>query len=193
MEKKNNIVNRSLEVKYNQNRRDCVYTPEDLAVKLIKQIKVSKTDVLLDPASGSGVFYRNFPADNRSHKCEIEKGSDYFKFNQKVDWIITNPPYSILNRYLEHSLKLSQKGIAFLVGSYSLTPLRMEMIEKAGFKISKLHYFKVSNWFGIQCFMVLQKNHPAGTEVTYSRKVYQCSNHIKRSINQKAVGDYGKN
>ena len=185
------IVGKSLKIKYNSNRRDCVYTPEDLTVKLIGKISIKKSDILLDPASGQGVFFRNFPAGNKKFKCEIENGSNFFEFSKKVDWIITNPPYSILNKYLEHSLKLARKGIAFLVGSYSLTPLRMELIENAGFKIAKLHYFKVSNWFGIQCFMVLKKKeffHK--TEITYSRKVFQCSNHIKKSVDQTTLKNY---
>jgi len=182
-----NIVEKSHEVKNRINRRDCVYTPEELAVNLIKKINISKEDELLDPAAGSGVFYRNFPSCNKKYMCEIEKGSNYFEFNKKVDWIITNPPYSILNKYLEHSLKLARKGIAFLVGSYSITPLRLDLIQKYGFTVTHLHYFKVSSWFGIQCFVILKKYHGDKAEITHSRKVYQCSNHIKQSTNQKKL------
>ena len=184
------IVKQSLKIKYNTNRRDCVYTPEDLAVKSIKKINIVKKDTILDPASGQGVFYRNFPAGNKKHKCEIEKGTNFFEFNKKVDWIITNPPYSILNKYLEHSLKLSMKGIGFLVGSYSVTPLRLELIKKAGFRVAELYYFKVSNWYGIQCFMVLRKGLSGNAKISYSRKVYQCSNHIKKSVDQKGLDNY---
>ena len=185
------IVQQSTKTKNSNNRRDCVYTPEDLAVKLIKKIKINKNDILLDPAAGTGVFWRNFPKSHRQYKCEIENGSNFFEFKDKVDWIITNPPYSILNKYLEHSFKLANKGIAFLVGSYSLTPKRLEMIENAGFKIVELHYLKVSAWYGIQCFMILERKEwrAISTKITYTRKVFQCSNHIKKSVHQKTLID----
>ena len=71
------------------------------------------------------------------------------------------------------------KGIGFLVGSYSITPLRLELIHNAGFRVAELYYFKVSKWFGIQCFMILRKGVSGNAKISYSRKVYEVSNHIK--------------
>ncbi|GAG03900.1 unnamed protein product, partial [marine sediment metagenome] len=101
-------------------------------------------------------------------------------------------PYSLLNRYLAHAFKLATKGIAYLIGSYSITPLRLELIAKNGFYISKLHYLKVSKWYAMQCFMVLRKRKTNLSDddycrISHTRKVYQVSNHIKLQNNQQKL------
>lgn len=94
---------------------DKVKTPDNI-VKIImgwigKNIK--DNSLVLDSAMGNGAFYSNF--DNRYNKdwCEIDKGKDFFQYNNKVDWIITNPPYSIFDAFLDHSFKISD-NVVFL-------------------------------------------------------------------------------
>jgi len=65
-----------------------------LAEKIIKhfspQFKI--TDSFLDPCAGDNAFFDALP-ENKDW-CEISRGKDYFKSDLKVDWIITNFPWS---------------------------------------------------------------------------------------------------
>jgi hypothetical protein len=83
-------------------------TPENIAFKIVNYFKPSgKT---LEPARGTGNFYKFLKGD----WCEIDEGRDFFNYNKKVDWIITNPPYSIYDEFLLHSFEIAD-NIVFLV------------------------------------------------------------------------------
>lgn len=89
---------------------DIVYTPEWLAKGTINFL--NPLGIVLDPCKGEGVYYNNFPGEK--DWCEIRQGKDFFEYQQKVDWIISNPPYSIFLRFLQHSVTLAN-DISFLV------------------------------------------------------------------------------
>lgn len=89
---------------------DIVYTPEWLAKGTIKIL--NPFGVVLDPCKGEGVYYNNFPGEK--DWCEIRQGKCFFEYQKKVDWIISNPPYSIFLRFLHHSVTLAN-DISFLV------------------------------------------------------------------------------
>ena len=36
--------------------------------------------------------------------CEIGEGGDFLRYNQKVDWIISNPPWSKILVFIKHAL-----------------------------------------------------------------------------------------
>src|SRR3990167_2600536 len=132
---------------------DEFYTPEELVKKLIKLVPLKKFDFVLDPAKGKGVFFRNFPK-----KTINQATNDFFGFTKKQHWLITNPPYSKLDKWLQYSCKISIKGFAYLLGLHNLTPKRIEMCEKAGFGITKIYLCKVFKWFGISAFIIWEKN-----------------------------------
>ena len=89
---------------------DLVYTPEDVAKSIIKYLKPS--GLCLDPCKGKGAFYDNLPKP--AEYCEISEGFDFFDYNSKCDWIISNPPYSIFFEFLKHSFDLAD-NVSFLV------------------------------------------------------------------------------
>jgi hypothetical protein len=49
---------------------------------------------ILEPCRGDGTFYDAFPETETRLWCEITKGVDFLKFDEKVDWIITNWPWT---------------------------------------------------------------------------------------------------
>ena len=100
-----------------QNIGDKVYTPEHIAKYIIKSFNISGK--VLDPFRGKGAFYNNFPTNNKDW-CELDEGKDFFDYNEPVDWIISNPPYSIFNDVLEHSIKLCD-NIVYLIPINKLT------------------------------------------------------------------------
>lgn len=90
---------------------DKVYTEENTAKWIIQHF--NPKGLILDPSAGKDVFYNNYPETETKFRCEIEDGVDFFHFREKVDWIITNPPYSIYDKFLEHSFTLSDNVVFF--------------------------------------------------------------------------------
>ena len=92
------------------NKNDVVFTPDWLAEKICSMFDVGGS--VLEPCKGEGVFLKYLP--EKTQWCEITEGRNYYDFNEKVDWIVTNPPYSDYNRFLEHSFEIAD-NIVLLV------------------------------------------------------------------------------
>lgn len=111
----------------------------------------------------------------------------------EVDWIITNPPYSILDEWIEHSCKLSQKGFAYLIGLNNITAKRLEKCEDCGFGLTNIHIFKVYDWFGMSSFLIFEREKKS--IVTYDRTVWKEEGNIqkiKSRTNFEDINDYLK-
>ena len=93
-----------------QNQTDKVMTREDVAIKIIEHF--NPTGITLEPCKGGGSFYNNIKCEK--DWCEIDENKDFFNYDKKVDWIITNPPYSIYDKFLLKSFEVSD-NIVFLV------------------------------------------------------------------------------
>lgn len=91
------------------NPNDVVFTPYPVAELIVKMF--NPKGKILEPCKGEGAFLRFLPKETLW--CEITEGKDFFDFNEKVDWIITNPPYSNFNRFLAHSFELAN-NVVFL-------------------------------------------------------------------------------
>jgi hypothetical protein len=92
------------------NPADCVFTPDIVAQHIVELYK--PTGVILEPCRGEGAFTKFLPPETLW--CEIADGVNFYDFNQHVDWIITNPPYSDFDRFFDHCLELAD-NIVFLV------------------------------------------------------------------------------
>lgn len=95
-----------------KNKNDLIYTPLNIAKQIIDLYQPS--GIILDAFMGNGAFYNQYPDNVDKDWCEINNGRDFFDYNNKVDWIITNPPYSIFDQVLEHSFKIAD-NIVYLV------------------------------------------------------------------------------
>jgi hypothetical protein len=72
---------------------DNVYTTNpELPKRLIAHFR--PTGLTLDPCRGGGAFYDHFPEGAERAWCEIAEGRDFLEWVRRVDWIITNPPWS---------------------------------------------------------------------------------------------------
>lgn len=78
---------------------DVVYTPAWAAEDMIRHFRPSGR--VLDPCKGAGVFLDYLPAG--SEWCEITHGRDFFEWTQPVDWVVSNPPYSLTRPWFKHS------------------------------------------------------------------------------------------
>lgn len=86
------------------NPNDVVFTPDWLAEKICNLFPIGGR--VLEPCKGEGVFLNYLPPD--TDWCEITEGRNYYDYHKKVDWIVTNPPYSDFNRFLDHSFELAE-------------------------------------------------------------------------------------
>lgn len=136
---------------------DLVMTPMELARQIIEQLPIKPNETLLEPAKGNGAFYDNFPVKNKKYWCEISCGVDFFSYMQKVDWIITNPPYSIFDRFIEHSFLLSN-NVVFLcpLSKFVNSMGRMRLYKKYGgaVKIIVLAAARCGFPFGFPCAVI---------------------------------------
>ncbi len=89
---------------------DEVYTPDWCAADMVRHF--SPAGRILEPCRGGGAFMRYLPPD--AMWCEIAEGRDFFAWNDPVDWIITNPPFSITHAFLRHAISVASE-IVFLV------------------------------------------------------------------------------
>ena len=89
-----------------------VFTPDYVAEDAVAILRPS--GIILDPCLGDGSFYNAFPSSETKMWCELDKGKDFFSFDERVDWVIGNPPYSIYLEWLQHSFKIAH-DVAYLV------------------------------------------------------------------------------
>lgn len=92
-----------------ENSQDVVYTHAEVARQIVEHFKPSGR--ILEPCKGDGAFLQWLPT---AEYCEIVEGKDFFACNEKFDWIVGNPPYSILTEWIEHSFEISE-NIVYLV------------------------------------------------------------------------------
>tara|TARA_R110000803_G_scaffold14681_9_gene40834 strand:+ start:149 stop:832 length:684 start_codon:yes stop_codon:yes gene_type:complete len=136
-----------------------------------EEVEGRKQDFWYDPFKNSGNYYNNFP-EWKAEKdwAEILEGRDFFKYqpgdiDEKFFWthepsnliICSNPPYSMMDKVYERCIELDAKIISFLVAFHSITPRRIEYMEKAGYKIKFLHICKVFKWYGMSCIVIFEK------------------------------------
>ena len=157
-------------IKHRDSPNDVFITPIELAKQHINMIDLKENEIWLDPFKNSGVYYNNFPTNNKLW-CEILEEKDFFEFNEKVDVICSNPPYSLMDKVLEKSISLKPRVISYLIGVGNLTTRRIEMMEKAGYGITKLHMCKVYKWYGMSFIVVFELN--KDSIMSYDRTVWK--------------------
>jgi hypothetical protein len=88
---------------------DVVYTPDWCAHDIVDYFQPS--GVMLDPCKGEGAFLKYMP---NADWCEIGEGRDFFAYTNQVNWIISNPPFSIFDDWLEHSFSIAENIVYLL-------------------------------------------------------------------------------
>lgn len=116
--------------------KDIVMTPEYLAVEIINHF--APTGVILDPSRGTGAFYDNFPGDNNEW-CELAEDKDFLTYNNKVDWIITNPPWSLMQKFLKHGMEIADNIVYLTTINHYTTKRRIRDMRAAGFALKEIY------------------------------------------------------
>jgi len=96
---------------------DDIQTPLALARRLVAHFQ--PTGKILEPCRGHGNFLKALREHQRSSQltasrlkltatsvqwAEVKRGRDFFDWDQPVDWIITNPPWSQIRDFLCHAM-----------------------------------------------------------------------------------------
>ncbi len=111
-------------------KNDVVMTPHKTAKWIIDYYNPQGS--VLEPCAGENSFYNLFKNEEK-YRCEITDGIDFFDWNKKVDWIITNPPYSIYDLFLEKAFSVSDNVVFFAPIQKALKSERIErMVLKYG-------------------------------------------------------------
>ena len=147
-----------------QNREkpnDVVHTPLSIVKVMIDLCDLKDGDTVLDPSAGHNkIFYNNFPDFVKKDYCEITEGKDFFEYNEKVDCIIGNPPYSLWSKWLVHTMKITDK-FCYIFGALNIGLNRLDKIFKEGFGITKIIACQVNWWFANSLIIVFERNKPS--------------------------------
>ena len=155
--------------KYFEEHKTLMFTPEDISKDIILQLPINKNDTVLEPFKGEGSFYNQLPECKKLY-CEKDENINFFDWQDKVDWIVSNPPFKILvdNKptnglipIIEHSMTITSKGFGYLVNNRlfnALTVRRLRLWKNKGFCISYIKVYEIKKWFGRYFFILFEKN-----------------------------------
>lgn len=154
----------------NTPEKDIVMTPEWLAKEIIEHF--NPYGVILDPCRGEGAFYDNFPGNNNEW-CELGEGVDFLTYNKKVDWIITNPPWSKMQQFLAHGMKVAENIVYLTTINHYTTKKRIRDMREHNFAIKEIYCVPTPKnpWpqLGFQLAAIhTQKGYSGGITMNYS-------------------------
>jgi len=147
--------------------RDIVYTPRDVSLEIINHFKPS--GVILDPCKGDGSFSDQIDG---CLWCEIELNRDFLEWQTKVDWIISNPPWSKMREFLEHGMEVSDNIVYLTSINHYTTKRRIRDMRDAGFGIKEIYCIPTPKSFpqsGFQLAAVhTQRGYTGSIAMTFS-------------------------
>lgn len=147
---------------------DVVFTPPELAEAFVRHFKPKGFG--LDPAMGTGAFFNAMLG--KKDWCEIDRGRDFFDYKRRVDYIMTNPPWSKMRDFLNHSYEIADDVYFLATIGNCFTRARLDDMQRAGFAMVELcccETPKVGVWpsTGLQLGMVhIRRGYEGGIKLT---------------------------
>ena len=80
--------------------------------------KLGKDETVWEPACGMGHMedtIKEYHPPQNVVGTDLIHGQDFFKTNIEADWLITNPPFDIINSFTLHALEKAKRGVAMFV------------------------------------------------------------------------------
>lgn len=167
-------------VRNKSERSDKYYTPKSLVKIHLEQLIpiVPSGSLILEPAKGLGAytdyFQLAFPTSHYDY-CEIDEGKDFLEYTGNPDVIITNPPFSLLQKFINKSIELCPLIISFLLNQYAVTPCRIRDFNNAGYFVVGYLIVRVNRWFGCSVILTVSRN------ATQNIIQFDCVKHILES------------
>lgn len=156
------------------NVNDKVYTPEYAVDEVMEIFHNQYTGgLVMEPFRGGGAFFNKLPEG--SLWCEIDEGVDFLDFNGKVDWIITNPPYSIFDEMLDKMLQVADNIILVIPVNKILSSMpRLMSLQCTNHCINHIHYLgsgrQIGFPFGFPVGAVVITKRHSDIKITYSNR-----------------------
>ena len=167
------------------NPSDKVYTPEFIVDEVLEVFgsEIESHSVILEPFRGGGAFYDKLkPLATKLNGdvewCEIDEGRCFFEWDKKVDWIITNPPYSIFKEILPKMLEVADNIVLVIPMNKLLSSMpRLMDIKRAGSNIKHIHYLgsgrQLKFPFGFPVGAVhIKRGYEGDVKITYADRCY---------------------
>ena len=145
-------------------KKEFYYTDIEMVKDLLSITPIFwQKDIVLDAGSGNGAWYHNLlcPQKNR-RECEIERGNDFYKWEEKVDWVVGNPPFrhngeNQIWKWIDKASQITNKGMGFLLNHKvfnTLTPVRLQLLADRGFYIQHIRIVADKRWFGRYYYLI---------------------------------------
>lgn len=95
---------------------DAYLTPKEAVLPLLSRLQIAPEALAFEPCKGKGDIANLLPCDN-IYYCELEEGVDYLSGKElpTVDLIITNPPFSFAQEFINRSFSHCNGVIAYLL------------------------------------------------------------------------------
>jgi hypothetical protein len=154
-------------IKWRESPNDVFFTPLGAVKIMVDMCDIAPDMKVLDPCRATGNFYNNLP-ECKKEWCEITEGKDFFDFNERVDLVIGNPPYSLWDKWLDHTAEITDK-FCYILGANNLTPKRIRKMEEKGFGLTKLHITQIDWWYSRSFICIFEKNKPS--VISYSNTI----------------------
>jgi len=95
---------------------DDIQTPPELAARIVAYFRPEGR--ILEPCAGTGHFLACLAG---ADWCEIKRDRDFFDYRERVDWIITNPPWSQIRAFMTHAFSLADQVVFLMTVNHAWT------------------------------------------------------------------------
>lgn len=122
---------------------DRTYTPPDLAAAIVRHFQPDALDSVLEPCAGP-IGKQAFVDALRDYDLawfEIEEGSDFLAqqgASYRYDWVITNPPWSLLLAFLVKSMSVANNVVFLCLVPAFFQKAKQRAIRESGFGMREI-------------------------------------------------------
>ena len=152
-----------------EKQMELMQTPKDIADKIIDYCDFNPKDSILEPFLGHGNIFNAIKNDEK-YSCDTMNGINFFDWNKKIDYAVSNPPFQILedgkpiNSFIliiNRLMEICNKGFFLLINHKLWSSLTVKRLRDWGvndWAISKIKIFEVKKWYGRYYLVKFEKN-----------------------------------
>lgn len=117
---------------YKRVSSDYYPTPPEVTMALMDFLKIPKGSLVWEPACGEGHMVSALEcAGMRVIGSDIKTGEDFLSTEKKdCDWIITNPPFSIADKFIERCVEHKKPFALLLKSQYWHAKKRLDLFRR---------------------------------------------------------------
>lgn len=102
-------------------KSDFYETPYSMTRHILNRLPINKNETILEPSCGNGAISKVLKEFGIKKVIEndISRGQDFLEYEgEKVDWIVTNPPFSLTQEFIKKGKEISDNILLLLPLSY---------------------------------------------------------------------------